>query len=157
MAATSLLARLRPQDPAQRLYVGFIGLLLLSGTAAALLEAPLGLALPVAGLGVGVLLVDWRWVYYALLLTLAFSREIPLPGGLSMDVPSEPLMLILLVCFGVSALLGRTGVPPRIWRHPLVIIMGPEEAAAGVVKIKIMQTGVERVLPLDEVVAALTA
>ncbi|MBF9220797.1 histidine--tRNA ligase [Hymenobacter ruricola] len=40
---------------------------------------------------------------------------------------------------------------------PLVIIMGPEEAAAGVVKIKIMRTGVERVLPMGEVVAALTA
>ncbi|MDO7853476.1 histidine--tRNA ligase [Hymenobacter convexus] len=40
---------------------------------------------------------------------------------------------------------------------PLVIIMGPEEVATGVVKVKIMQTGVERVLPLGEVVAALTA
>jgi len=40
---------------------------------------------------------------------------------------------------------------------PLVIIMGPEEVATGVVKIKIMQTGVERVLPVGEVVAALTA
>ena len=40
---------------------------------------------------------------------------------------------------------------------PLVLIMGPEEVAAGVVKVKIMQTGVERVLPLGEVVAALTA
>ena len=39
---------------------------------------------------------------------------------------------------------------------PLVLIMGPEEVAAGVVKVKIMQTGVERVLPLSEVVAALT-
>ena len=40
---------------------------------------------------------------------------------------------------------------------PLVLIMGPEEITAGVVKVKIMQTGVERVLPLGEVVAALTA
>ena len=40
---------------------------------------------------------------------------------------------------------------------PLVLIMGPEEVAAGVVKIKIMKTGVERVLPLGEVVPALTA
>jgi histidyl-tRNA synthetase len=40
---------------------------------------------------------------------------------------------------------------------PLVIVMGPEEVAAGVVKVKIMQTGVERVLPVGEVVAALTA
>ncbi|TGE18339.1 O-antigen ligase family protein [Hymenobacter elongatus] len=123
MAAPTLLARLRPQDPAQRLYMGFIALLLLSGTAALLLKASLWLAVPFAALGVVVLFVDWRWVYYLLLLTLAFSREIPLPGGLSMDVPSEPLMLVLLVCFGVSVLLGRTEVPARIWRHPLVIIM----------------------------------
>ena len=40
---------------------------------------------------------------------------------------------------------------------PLVVVMGPEEVVAGVVKIKIMQTGVEQVLPLGEVVAALTA
>jgi len=40
---------------------------------------------------------------------------------------------------------------------PLVIILGPEEVAAGVAKIKIMKTGEEKVLPLGEVVAALTA
>ncbi|GAA3980908.1 histidine--tRNA ligase [Hymenobacter antarcticus] len=39
---------------------------------------------------------------------------------------------------------------------PLVIVLGPEELAAGVAKIKIMASGVERVLPLAEVVAALT-
>ncbi|PJJ59582.1 O-antigen ligase family protein [Hymenobacter chitinivorans] len=123
-AVASLLARLRPQDSAQRLFIGFILLLLLSGSAALLLQTPLWLALPFAGVGVAVLLVDWRWVYYLLLLTLAFSREIPLPGGLSMDVPSEPLMLVLLGCFGVSVLLGRTQLTARIWTHPLVIIMG---------------------------------
>ncbi|UOQ70154.1 hypothetical protein [Hymenobacter cellulosilyticus] len=80
-AAASLLARLRPQDPAQRLFIGFILVLLLSGAAALLSQTPLWLALPFAGVGVAVLLVDWRWVYYLLLLTLAFSREIPLPGA----------------------------------------------------------------------------
>ena len=40
---------------------------------------------------------------------------------------------------------------------PLVIVLGPEEISAGVAKIKIMASGVERVLPLAEVVAALTA
>ncbi|GAB2716844.1 histidine--tRNA ligase [Hymenobacter frigidus] len=40
---------------------------------------------------------------------------------------------------------------------PLVIVLGPEEIAAGVAKIKIMASGTERVLPLAEVVAALTA
>lgn len=40
---------------------------------------------------------------------------------------------------------------------PLVLVLGPEEVAAGVVKIKIMASGVEQVLPIGEVVAALTA
>ena len=39
---------------------------------------------------------------------------------------------------------------------PLVIILGPEELAAGVVKIKIMKTGEEKTLTASEVVAALT-
>jgi histidyl-tRNA synthetase len=39
---------------------------------------------------------------------------------------------------------------------PLVIILGPEELAADVAKIKILKTGEERTLPLHEVVAALT-
>ena len=39
---------------------------------------------------------------------------------------------------------------------PLVLVLGPEELAAGVVKIKIMKTGVEQVLPIAEVVPALT-
>ena len=40
---------------------------------------------------------------------------------------------------------------------PLVLIVGPEELAAGVAKIKILQTGEEKTLALREVVAALTA
>ncbi|GAB3320520.1 histidine--tRNA ligase [Hymenobacter humi] len=40
---------------------------------------------------------------------------------------------------------------------PLVLVLGPEELAAGVVKIKIMKTGEEKVLPIGEVVTALTA
>ncbi len=40
---------------------------------------------------------------------------------------------------------------------PLVLVLGPEELAAGVAKLKIMQSGVERVVKLAEVVAALSA
>ncbi|MFD1872172.1 histidine--tRNA ligase [Hymenobacter bucti] len=39
---------------------------------------------------------------------------------------------------------------------PLVVILGPEELAAGVAKIKILKTGEERTLPLGEIVGALT-
>jgi histidyl-tRNA synthetase len=40
---------------------------------------------------------------------------------------------------------------------PLVIVLGPEEIAAGVAKIKILKTGEEKTLPLGDVVTALTA
>ncbi|WP_426059977.1 histidine--tRNA ligase [Hymenobacter sp. B1770] len=39
---------------------------------------------------------------------------------------------------------------------PLVIVLGPEELAAGVAKIKIMKTGEEKTMRLGDVVAALT-
>ncbi len=40
---------------------------------------------------------------------------------------------------------------------PLVLILGPEELAAGVAKIKILKTGEEKTLALSEIVASLTA
>jgi histidyl-tRNA synthetase len=40
---------------------------------------------------------------------------------------------------------------------PLVLVLGPEELTAGMVKIKIMKTGEEKVLALTEVVGALSA
>ncbi|SMB93201.1 O-antigen polymerase [Hymenobacter roseosalivarius DSM 11622] len=108
----------------RRLFLAFVASMLIAGVCALVSDTPLWLALPLAALGLAVLAVDWRWVYYVLLFTLAFSMEIPLPGGLSMDVPSEPLMLVLLACFGVNMLLGRSTVESRFWVHPLVIIMG---------------------------------
>jgi O-antigen ligase len=108
----------------RRLFLAFVGVVIAAGAAALLLKTPFWLALPLVAVGLAILAVDWRWVYYVLLFTLAFSIEIPLPGGLSMDVPSEPLMLVLLACFGVSMLLGRSSVEGRFWLHPLVIIIG---------------------------------
>ena len=40
---------------------------------------------------------------------------------------------------------------------PLVLLLGPEELAAGVVKVKIMQSGTEKVLRREQVVEELTA
>ncbi|WP_324671308.1 O-antigen ligase family protein [Hymenobacter sp. GOD-10R] len=122
--AAAFLASLHPRNNAQRLFAVFIGVLMVSGAGLILTGSLAWLGIPAALLGFIVLLADWRWVYYMLLLTLAFSREISLPGGLSMDVPSEPLMLLLLGCFGVNLLLGRSGVTARYWAHPLVIILG---------------------------------
>jgi len=122
---TALLHRLRRSfDGPQLLFMGFVGLLLAGGAAAALAQQP-ALLLP-SGLAVGLLvaLVEWRWLYYLLFFLLPFTEEISLFGGLSMDVPSEPLMLALTACVGMALLLGTGRLPRREWLHPLVIILG---------------------------------
>ncbi|GAC1375077.1 MAG: hypothetical protein NVSMB30_18760 [Hymenobacter sp.] len=114
----------RSFDGPQLLFIGFVGLLLAGGTAAALAQLP-ALLLPGAlALGLLVALVEWRWLYYGLFFLLPFTQEIGLFGGLSMDVPSEPLMLALTACVGLALLLGTGGLPRREWLHPLVVILG---------------------------------
>jgi len=121
----TLLLRLRPVDTSQWLFVGFVGLLLLGGALAGLLRQP-ALVLPaLAVLGLGLLATRWQWLYYALFLTLPFSHEVALPGGLSMDVPSEPLLVLLLGCVPLALLLGPGSLRQlarREWRHPLLVL-----------------------------------
>jgi len=117
------LASLLPSDPAQRIFVGFVVVLLGGGATALLLDTPLALLPLVLGVGLLVVFTEWRLLYYLLFLTLAFSRELPLPGGLSMDVPSEPLLLVLTGCILATLLMRRTAIPGRELRHPLVVIL----------------------------------
>ncbi len=121
----TLLLRLRPVDASQRIFLGFVGLLLLAGVVAGVQQQPL-LLLPVLVVpGVVLVATRWQWAYYGLFLTLPFSREISLPGGLSMDVPSEPLMLVLLGCVPLALLLAPGGLAQlgrREWRHPLLLL-----------------------------------
>ena len=118
------LLRLRPAlNSPQWLFVGFVGLLLLGGAAAALAHQPALLLPGLLAVGVLLALVEWRWVYYALFAVLPFSQEIGLFGGLSMDVPSEPLMLVLTACVGLTLLLRQGTLPRREWVHPLLLIL----------------------------------
>ena len=127
---TSLAARLHRLrqtlsglDGPRLVFIAFVAVLLTGGAAAALARQP-ALLLP-AGLAVGLLvaLVEWRWLYYLLFLVLPFSQEIALFGGLSLDVPSEPLMLALSACVGGALVLGTGRLPAREWRHPLLVVL----------------------------------
>ncbi len=110
-------------DGPQRLFLAFVGLLLLGGAAAGLGQAPALLLPGLVALGLLVALVDWRGLYYLLFLLLPFSLEIGLFGGLSLDVPSEPLMLALTACVAGALALGTGRLAPREWRHPLLFIL----------------------------------
>jgi O-antigen ligase len=120
---SELLQRLRPVDGPQRLFVGFVLLLLAGGTAAGLTQTPALLLPALAVLGLMVVFIEWRWLYYLLFFILPFSQEIGLPGGLSMDLPSEPLMLVLTACVLGALLLGSGRIPRRELQHPIIIVL----------------------------------
>ncbi|HEX8503947.1 MAG TPA: O-antigen ligase family protein [Hymenobacter sp.] len=122
---THLWQRLRQSfDGAQLFFMGFVGLLLAGGAAAALARQPALLLPGMLAVGLLVAVVEWRWLYYLLFFLLPFTEEIGLFGGLSMDVPSEPLMLALTACVGGALLLGTGRLSRREWLHPLVVVLG---------------------------------
>ncbi|MBX0290300.1 O-antigen ligase family protein [Hymenobacter sp. HSC-4F20] len=117
------LAQWLPRSPEQRIFAGLMALLLGGGAAMLLLRTPVALLPLAVGLGLLLLLTEWRLLYYLLFLTLAFSRELALPGGLSMDVPSEPLLLVLTGCVLATILMRPAAIAGRELRHPLVVIL----------------------------------
>lgn len=119
-----LLNLLRPLDGAQRIFLLFALLLVAGGAGVILAGSPVAL-LPAAIILAGTLLaLEWRILYYLFLLTLAFSHEISLPGGMSMDIPSEPLMLLILANVGLALLRQPDALSRRELLHPLVLILG---------------------------------
>jgi O-antigen ligase len=98
-------------------------MLLAGGAAATLLRTPVLLLPGVLVIGLLAVFIEWRILYYLLFVTLPFSQEIGLPGGLSMDLPSEPLMLVLTACVPLALLLRKASLPRRELLHPIVIIL----------------------------------
>jgi O-antigen ligase len=82
----------------------------------------LPLAIPFSIPLVMVLLTNYHLLYYLLIFSLPFSMEFSVGGSLTSDLPSEPLMVLLMACF-IGSLLSGTRPDPRFFRHPLVIML----------------------------------
>lgn len=103
--------------PAHRHY--FPILVLLSAWSGIAFQNPVLFLVPILFL-FGVLSVyRLHWIFYILLISIPFSTELELPGGLSTDFPDEPLMWWLFGCglvFVISSLLEDL----KNWmKHPL--------------------------------------
>ncbi|KAA9345636.1 O-antigen ligase family protein [Adhaeribacter soli] len=66
---------------------------------------------------------NYRILYYLLIFSLPFSIHTPVGGGLTLDVPTEPLMVALMGCYLLSFLLGARP-DKRFFSHPLIILTG---------------------------------
>ncbi|MBR9919859.1 MAG: O-antigen ligase family protein [Bacteroidetes bacterium] len=80
--------------------------------------------LPVALLIAYVTVVDFRMLFYFLLLMIPLSTEVTLPGGFGTDLPAEPFMVLLMGVFGLYLL--RNGRQLRVrpyLTHPITLAL----------------------------------
>lgn len=70
-----------------------------------------------------VVLLDFKKVFFLLLFFIPISTEIHLPGGLGTDLPTEPLMVLLMVVFGLYVLKHPREMKADFITHPLTLIL----------------------------------
>jgi O-antigen ligase len=119
----SRLFAIPPRHPQGVLVAVFSAATVASLWAAIALEAwwiaGLPLALAVAWLAT----VDFGKIFWLLLASIPLSTEVELPGGLSTDLPSEPLMWVLLGTGTIWLLRHWTSVDARFIRHPITLVL----------------------------------
>ncbi len=67
-------------------------------------------------------IVDFKKIFFLLLLLLPLSTELNLPGGFGTDFPSEPLMLGLTLVYFIYVLQNGKTMSAGFLRHPLTLI-----------------------------------
>ncbi len=66
---------------------------------------------------------NFRPLFLLLLFFLPLSTEVELPGGFGTDLPTEPLMVGLMVIFGLYVLRHPMALPAAFLRHPLTLLL----------------------------------
>ncbi len=105
------------------LVLSFVGVVLLSVFAAAASGYYFLAALPAVFIGGYLALVDFKPIYWLLIVCIPFSTEIQLPGGFGTDLPTEPLIVGLMVLFGLFVLSNLKSLSTDLLRHPLSLIL----------------------------------
>lgn len=79
--------------------------------------------IPVALLVVYVAIVDFKKLFWLLLASIPFATEISLPGGLTIDLPDEPLMLGLTGIYFLYILKPGRKLQTDFLKHPITIFL----------------------------------
>ena len=120
---SNLRRRIAELPPGRNLVLGFAGLVLLSIFVAAatgyffLAGAP---ALVLIGY---LAAVNFRPLYWLLIACIPISTEILLPNGLGTDLPTEPLIVGLMLVFVIFLLSRWKTLPSAPFRHPLTVLL----------------------------------
>jgi len=104
----------------------FMGLVftILSGTIAGILSGEyLLFGLPILYLIVFLAIIDFRKLFYLLLISIPVSTEINLPGGFGTDFPSELLAIGLSGIFLFYLLVRSPGINIKFFLHPISLLL----------------------------------
>ena len=78
---------------------------------------------PVLLLFVAIGFYDFKWLYFLLILVMPLSIEVNLPGGFSTDLPTEPIVIGLMLVFVFTAFLNPTILKGDFFMHPISILL----------------------------------
>lgn len=67
--------------------------------------------------------VDYRKLYFLLLFFIPLSTEVTLPNGFGTDLPAEPLIIGLMMVYGLHVVSRSKEVDTSFMRHPLTLIL----------------------------------
>ncbi len=81
------------------------------------------LALPAGLILVYQTIVDFRKVFYLLLFTIPLSVEFYLPGGLATDLPTEPLVVGLMLAYGLNVMSRWHKTKSQFLTHPITLFL----------------------------------
>lgn len=104
--------------------IAAIAVFFLSLAGAFLAEEPLLCLAPLAFLLAYQLLINYKPVFFLLLLSTPLSLEFYFDSGLSTDLPTEPLEVILMFTFIFYVLLRKENISKEFLNHPITIILG---------------------------------
>ncbi len=107
----------------QYFFAAFAASIVLCVVAAILMDYPLLAAGPLGVLLVFQTVVDFRKVYYLLLACIPISMEFYLPNGLGTDLPTEPLIVGLMLVYILYALLQFRKIDMRFFQHSLMLFL----------------------------------
>lgn len=101
----------------------FAAISLLSIFAAIVFDAYLVAGVPAVLLLFYLTIVDFKKVFFFLIICIPFSTEFYFPNGLATDLPTEPLMIGLMGVYGIYVLRNGKEMDSSFIRHPLALIL----------------------------------
>ena len=105
------------------LFVVYACTVVLSILAAIFFESPAPIALPIILAVAFQVIVDYEKIFFLLFLCIPISTEVFISGHLATDLPTEPLIVGLMLIYCLVVITKPLSINPKYVKHPLSILL----------------------------------